>query len=235
MQPYFFPNMAHFALISSVDHWVVFDITQYTPKSWITRNRVLHPESGWNYFSLCLERSSTTLKISDVMVKSLSDNEKMLLGKLSHYKKSAPYYRQVICLVKKVFELTKSNLLVDLNINSLAVICQYLSIEFKYDICSKLAISYPEKMLPGQWAPYISQKLRAQEYVNPIGGEHLFMVDEFTQRNITLSFAKFTSYCYQVYGYDFVDGLSILDVMMWNSPEKIREVLLTHIHIRQAF
>ena len=29
MQPYFFPYLGHFSLISSVDKWVVFDVTQY--------------------------------------------------------------------------------------------------------------------------------------------------------------------------------------------------------------
>ena len=44
MQPYFFPYLGHFALIAHTDAWVVFDITQYTPKTWMNRNRVLHPK-----------------------------------------------------------------------------------------------------------------------------------------------------------------------------------------------
>ena len=43
MQPYFFPYLGHFALIANVDAWIVFDVTQYTPRTWINRNRVLHP------------------------------------------------------------------------------------------------------------------------------------------------------------------------------------------------
>ncbi len=231
MQPYFFPNLAHFALILSVDHWIVFDISQYTHKSWITRNRVLHPKSGWNYFSLPIERSSTSLKISDIRVKSLLESEKMLLGKISHYKKHAPYYHQVISLVKKTFDLTKNHSLVELNIRSLAVVCQYLAIEFQYEICSELDIVFPDKMLAGQWAPYISEHLQAKEYINPIGGKFLFALNEFEQRNISLSFAEFIPYQYQVSGYEFEDGLSILDVMMWNSPEKIHEVLIKHTNL----
>jgi hypothetical protein len=46
MQPYFFPYLGHFALISQCEKWVVFDITQFTPKSWMSRNRVLHPKQG---------------------------------------------------------------------------------------------------------------------------------------------------------------------------------------------
>lgn len=46
MQPYFFPYPGHFALIAHVDQWLVFDITQYTPKTWMNRNRILHPRGG---------------------------------------------------------------------------------------------------------------------------------------------------------------------------------------------
>jgi len=49
MQPYFFPYLGHFSLISSVDKWIVFDVTQYTPKTWMNRNRILHPKTGWQY------------------------------------------------------------------------------------------------------------------------------------------------------------------------------------------
>ena len=38
MQPYFFPHLPHFALIDQTDRWVVLDVTQYTPQTWMNRN-----------------------------------------------------------------------------------------------------------------------------------------------------------------------------------------------------
>ncbi len=49
MQPYFFPYLGHFGLIAACDRWVVFDTCQYTPRSWMNRNRVLHPAEGWTW------------------------------------------------------------------------------------------------------------------------------------------------------------------------------------------
>ena len=46
MQPYFFPYIGYFSLIANTDLWVVFDTPQYTRKSWMNRNRILHPR-GW--------------------------------------------------------------------------------------------------------------------------------------------------------------------------------------------
>ena len=42
MQPYFFPYMGYFQLMSCVDKWVVFDQIQFINKGWVNRNRILH-------------------------------------------------------------------------------------------------------------------------------------------------------------------------------------------------
>ena len=68
MQPYFFPYLGHFALIAAVDEWIVFDITQYTRKSWVNRNRVLRPDGGWQYVSIPLRDSSIHIKTSEAVV-----------------------------------------------------------------------------------------------------------------------------------------------------------------------
>jgi WbqC-like protein family len=48
MQPYFCPYLGHFALIAAVDQRIVFDVTQYTPKTWMNRNPILHPDTSCN-------------------------------------------------------------------------------------------------------------------------------------------------------------------------------------------
>ena len=64
MQPRFFPCLGHFALIANVDSWVVFHVMQYTPNSWSSRNRVLHPAAGTNWINVPLKRSSSKQKYS---------------------------------------------------------------------------------------------------------------------------------------------------------------------------
>src|ERR1700728_2689558 len=103
MQPYFFPYLGHFALIANVDAWIVFDITQYTPKTWISRNRVLHPSSGANWVSVPLRNSSISIKIGEARVLDLAAAAKSTLGKLSHYRRKAPYARQVEEIVESTF------------------------------------------------------------------------------------------------------------------------------------
>lgn len=221
MQPYFFPYLGHFSLIASVDKWIVFDVTQYTPKTWMNRNRILHPKTGWQYVTVPLSNSSISIKTSEAKVLNLAETKQSIIGKLSHYKKTAPYFYQVNKVVQQAFDGSLDDSLVSLNVSALSAVCDYLKIPFSYQICSKLGLEYPPKLEPGDWAPYICQKLGADEYVNPAGGKDIFDISVFEQKDITLYFAEFAEFKYATPSYSYEPHLSILDVMMWNSPEAI--------------
>lgn len=234
MQPYFFPYLGHFALIGAVDHWIVFDVTQYTPKTWMNRNRILHPSKGWQYVVAPLANSSISIKTSEARVLNLAETKRALLGKLSHYKKHAPYFHQVNKLIEQTFADIPDDYLVSLNVSALKVVCDYLGIPFSYQICSNLLLEYPPNLGPGDWAPYICKMLGASEYVNPEGGKSLFDIDTFNRHGMGLSFAKFESFDYSTSPYSFEPHLSILDVMMWNSPEEIAQGIKAGLTLYKA-
>jgi hypothetical protein len=226
MQPYFFPYLGHFALIAAVDEWIVFDVTQYTRKSWLNRNRVLHPNGGWQYISIPLKNSSIHMKISDAQVADLRVLEQSVLGKMSHYKKRAPYFDQVCDIVRSAFANTPNDSLVSINVSGLRAVCRYLELPFQYRICSQLAIDLPDKLGAGQWAPWIAKKLSAEVYINPAGGRELFDPADFAKAGISLEFLDFSPFIYETPNYQFESNLSILDVIMWNPPRAV----VTAIH-----
>src|SRR5689334_22936805 len=160
MQPYFFPYLGHFALIAQCEKWVVFDITQYTPKSWMSRNRVLHPKQGWNYISVPLANASISIKTDQARILCFEDLAPSLLGKLSHYRKSAPFHSQVVRVIEQIFSAS-TNSLVDLNVRALDSVCRYLGVGFDYARASELNLHLPEIDHPGGWAPAISHCLGA--------------------------------------------------------------------------
>lgn len=221
MQPYFFPYLGHFALIASVDKWIVFDVTQYTPKTWMNRNRILHPKQGWQYVTVPLSNASISIKTFQANLVNVFDAKQSIIGKLSHYKKKAPYFDVVNKIVERVFDSTKNSSLVNLNINSLKIVCEYLGIPFSYQIASEMLLEYPPNLGPGEWAPYICKQIGAKEYINPIAGRSLFNSEDFIDFGISLSFSKFDEFKYSTTPYEYHESLSILDVMMWNSPESI--------------
>lgn len=233
MQPYFFPYLGHFALIAQCDKWVVFDVTQYTPKSWMSRNRILHPRKGWNYISVPLANSSISIKTAEAKILSFADLAPSLLGKLSHYRKKAPLYTPVARLIAETFAVPTDSL-VTLNVRALDVVCRYLGIRFDPALASAMDLPLPAIDHPGGWAPAISRCLGATEYINPIGGRSLFRQPDFDAVGVVLKFLHFRSFVYPTGSYPFEEGLSILDVMMWNDPAAIRAAIASHSNVIDA-
>ena len=220
MQPYFFPYLGHFALISQCEKWVVFDTTQYTSKSWMNRNRVLHPKEGWNYIGVPIANGSISIKTTQARIRSFADLGPNLLGKLSHYRRTAPFYTSVTQLVAEIFSIPTEHL-VTLNVRALDAVCRYLGIPFPYALASKMELALPPIDHPGGWAPAISHRLGANEYINPIGGRSIFKKVDCDAAGVALKFLDFRNFVYAMNPYRFEPGLSILDVMMWNEPSAI--------------
>jgi len=227
MQPYFFPYLGHFALIAAVDTWIVFDVTQYTPKTWMNRNRILHPKEGWQYVTAPLANSSITIKTYEARLVSLADAKTSLRGKLSAFRRQAPFFKQVDALIGSAFDSTTSDSLCELNVNGLKAVCDYLGVPFAYRICSELNLEYPEHMAPGDWAPFVCQALGASEYVNPAGGRDLFNPADFERIGVALKFAEFEEFSYDPTPYRYEPHLSVIDVLLWNAPDKVAAALRT--------
>ncbi len=225
MQPYFFPYLGHFSLIHATDFWVIFDVSQYKPKSWMNRNRVLHPSKGWQYLTVPLGNSSISIKTKDARVKELNNTKINLLRKMEHYRKKAPFYSEVMSIVEHSFSRSITNSLVDLNISALEAVCSYLGLSFNYSICSELNIDFPSSITAGHWAPTIASKLGAVSYINPESGRGLFDKKEFEKLGIKLQFMSTQEFAYKTKGYIFEPNLSVLDVMFWCSPVEIKEAI----------
>ena len=221
MQPYFFPYLGYFDLIDRSDRWIVFDIVQYNAKSWMTRNRILHPTDGWQYINVPVNKMPSGTPIREMRIKNKRAALDRILGQLEHYRKHAPYYRCVVELVERTFEAAESDRLVELNVQSQAQSCAYLGISFYWSVCSELNLSLDNIEHAGQWALRISQQLGAKEYINPPGGRGIFNPREWREAGIELSFTTPSVFHYNCAPYEFCENLSILDVLMWNSPEAI--------------
>lgn len=224
MQPYFFPYLGYFSLMSRVDTWVVFDVTQYTPKTWMNRNRVLHPSGGPNWISVPLANSSRSMLTHQALLADPEATRRMVLGKLSHYRHRAPYWAEVEDIVGAAFRShSEDHSLVHLNVRAMAAVCRYLEMPFAPLVCSELHFSLEPPSHPGGWAPAIARALGATEYINPIGGRDLFDPAEFAASGITLAFLDQPLFSYDPAPYRFEPSLSILDVLMWSSPTEVRE------------
>ena len=222
MQPYFLPYLGYFDLINITDKWIVFDKIQYIRHGWVNRNRILHPTEGWQYIGVPLEKHSRDSFISEIRVKDGWGQR--ILGQLMHYRKKAPFFGQIYEFLEQSFQID-TEMLSEINISLLKSICDYLEISFDYQVFSKMNINMGEVNEPGDWALRISEVLGASGYVNPPGGEALFERSKFSHSGIELIIRRFPVFEYECPGYSFEPNLSIVDVLMWNSKETIRDYL----------
>ena len=225
MQPYFFPYIGYFQLMNLTDQWIIFDDIQFVNKGWINRNRILHPnpKKKWQYFTIPLSGKNRFDKISKIQVDNKQNWRDSIYGKLSHYKRRAPYYKNTMEFVRFSLNIEEDNLS-KIVAHTITSVASLLSIKTTINQFSDLNLSNLKIENAGQWALEISKHVGATEYLNPINGRHLFNSCEFQNENINLKFLK-RMVQYSQRSEFFIPQLSIIDIMMWDSIESIKEML----------
>ena len=220
MQPYFFPYIGYFQLISTADHFVVYDNIQHTKKGWINRNRFLR--NGEDIvFSLPLANAAEGLDVRDREISPEFRSDKLLNALRESYRK-APHYREVMELVARVVQQEERNLFHFLHFSILAT-CAYLGLKREIIISSEIDVDHT--LRADDRIKAICHKLGAKTYINPIGGKELYSKEDFACHSIDLRFLKALDFQYPQFGLPFIPWLSIIDVMMFNSPADIRKQL----------
>ena len=228
MQPYFFPYIGYWQLINAVDEWIFFDVVQYNKKSWMNRNRILHPDAKqeWQYVSVPVKKHEKGTLIKDIELNNDERWKEKILGQLTVYKRlKAPYYEETINLINSIFE-KEYDIFLSLSIESTKMICSYFGIELKYKIASEIDFDRSEITGSGDWALVIAKDQKADRYINPHGGYEIFEEEKYNSNGIDLKFLKSNLTPYkQSWRKEFTPGLSIIDVMMFNSKEEIKSLL----------
>jgi hypothetical protein len=67
--------------------------------------------------------------------------------------------------------------------------------------------------------------LKADTYINAIGGQELYDKTEFHNKGINLKFLLSDATPYKQFKNDFIPNLSIIDILMFNSREEINYML----------
>ena len=230
MQPYFFPYLGHFQLIRATQRWVVFDVVRYSPRTWMNRNRILHPVAGWQYVGVPVS-GPRDQPLSTVRMADADAAHRRIQGQLGHYRGKAPFFDEVRDLVASAFARTRTGFLYDLNVQSLAVVCEFLGIPFNWSLASGLGLDFSRVEHAGQWALEISTALGASQYINPPGGRGIFRTEEWEPRGVELRFLRPATLQYNPAPFTFQENLSILDILMWNDRRRVLEFISETIQI----
>ena len=106
---------------------------------------------------------------------------------------------------------------------SIITTANYLGISNKFVSSSAI---YENSFLKGDERILdICIKEGANEYWNLPGGEELYSIEKFKQNKIALEFVEPNFIAYSQFSKEFNPGLSIIDVMMHNSIDDVRNML----------
>lgn len=218
MQPYLFPYIGYFQLINAVDKFVIYDDVNYIKQGWINRNKILLNGKD-HLFNLNIKGASSFKLIKEI---EIGNNKKKLLKTFSQAYSKAPFFKDTYSLIEKVLYHDEGNLAKFVT-NSLVEIINYFGLDTQIVISSN--IGKGNELKGEERVIHICKILKAEIYINSIGGMSLYSKERFFQEGIDLKYLKSKSIKYKQFENEYIPWLSIIDVMMFNSREAFRNML----------
>ena len=218
MQPYFMPYLGYWQLMAAVDTYVVYDDVNYIKGGWVARNNILL-NGQKHMFTITLNGASPNKLFNEITIK---DDFKKFSRLIESAYKKAPYYNDVVALLEKIYNYEDKSLGAFM-LNSFQVILDYLCLKTKLILSSSL--NKDNNLRGKDKVKSICRLLDADTYYNAIGGQELYEKDDFKNSGIELFFLKSNLSQYTQFSNEFVSGLSMIDILMFNSPNEINNML----------
>lgn len=219
MQPYFFPYLGYFQLLKAVDTFIVYDDVNFIKRGWINRNSILL-NCRAHLFSIPLQKASQSELI--FRTKLALDWRKNFLKTIHQAYIKAPQFRKIFPLIEEVVATEHANV-AELAISSIKAVNQYVGLAPKIHVSS---VNYDNRHLKGQNRILdICKREACKDYFNLPGGRALYSSQDFAEAGINLIFIQPRETSYKQLDCEFVSGLSIIDVLMFNDKKTIGNYL----------
>lgn len=221
MQPYFFPYLGYYQMLSAVDKFVLLDDVNFIMRGYINRNSILLNGQA-HKFSIPLEKPSQNKLINETKLNFLTKDKENFLKTITMAYKKAPFFNDFYPVLENIVNNDENDLTKYLKY-SFEKIKDYLQIDTEILLSSK--IEKDNSLRAQDRIIEINKQLASTQYINAIGGQELYNKADFTKNNIQLNFIKMSNIEYKQFNNEFVPNLSMIDVLMFNSKEKIKELL----------
>ena len=221
MQPYFMPYLGYWQLMNAVDQYVVYDDVNFINRGWIHRNRILMNGCAHD-IHIPLSKVSQNKKINEITLLDEEKPRQKLLRTIAQSNARAPRFSEAFPVIREIILFPEKNLSGFLY-HQHQVLSAYMGMTTNLLLSSALekdnSLKGKDKVLA------ICELLGADVYLNSAGGQELYSKEEFAAHGIELRFLQMNDIRYAQFRNDPVPGLSIIDVMMFNSGEEIRQLL----------
>jgi hypothetical protein len=210
MQPYFFPYIGYWQLISAVKRFIIYDDVNYIKGGWINRNRILINGKP-TYITVPLQESSSYRRICDITVQSSYVWRDKLAHSIENTYRKAPFFVEVYPIIEKLIRYETDNLS-DYLTHQLRTLSAFLGIKAEFIETSR---RYENDHLSGQTRILdICKREGGTTYINPQGGQTLYDIEIFRNAGIDLRFIVMRPLSYKQRAAGFIPYLSIVDALM---------------------
>ena len=214
MQPYFFPYLPYFQIISMADEFIFLDNVQHIRRGWVHRNRILL-NGGPHTFSLPVQRGKQSNLINE---KRLADDAPRSIDRLAttlqHAYGRTPFGGTASSMLTAATRAMRPDgSMLTVLVNSIEAACTAMNMPFKAKFAS--AFDLPAGLSGQDRIIALCKSLHANAYINPIGGANLYDCEKFKFNGTRLLFlVPDQDINYSQIGVEsFVPNLSILDVI----------------------
>ncbi|MES2253768.1 MAG: WbqC family protein [Pseudomonadota bacterium] len=220
MQPYFFPYIGYFHLIAAADVFVHFDDVQYIEHGWSNRNRILI--QGKAHTVTLPVRGAPKEATYSQREYCIDQIERSILRPIRMNYARAPQFASVMPLIEDILSYRASNV-ARFNSNLVEKISRFLRLTTDFRFSSEIEIGADLRAQDRVIAKLSA--IGATQYINAAGGQSLYSKEAFDAAGIDLKFIQSELVPYTQFSNDPVVGLSIIDVLMFNSVDAILEKL----------
>ena len=211
-QPGYMPNLGFFKKIQSCDIFVFLDDAQFAKDGFDNRNRIKSSD-GVAWITVPLARPVFGKKMNEVLISYETDWQNIHCNQIYQNYKSAPFFFSYWPDIEKILTC-KHRKLIDLNFKLIEYFNHTLGITTKTIKSSELVVTQTktERLIE------ICSKLNATCYISGITGKNYLDEKLFLNSGIKLTYEHFIHPTYgQLHG-NFIDNLSIIDLLMNEGP-----------------
>lgn len=217
MQPYLFPYIGYFQLMHAVDKFIVLDDVTYIRRGWINRNRILINHRA-STFTVPLKQASQRLLIKDLEIAEQEGWREKLLKKIFLAYKKSPNFNSVYPLLERIILCPGRTLAAYIG-HSLRELHGFMGLKTELVTASR---QYRNQNLKGEERILdFCRQEQSSVYINAMGGTALYSVSRFAGAGVSLRFLRPRMIHYRQFGNEFVPWLSLIDILMFNTPGQV--------------
>jgi len=221
MQPYFFPYIGYFQLVTASDVFVFHDDVQYVKGGWINRNRIFKDgKAVWITYPVM--NAPHNLPINKRFYVDDPVTRLRLLRRIEAAYRSAQQFPKVFPLVREIISFGEPSVAL-FNSYLIRRIATHLGIPTIFLSSSELlknnSLRGVDRVIE------ICHRLGATRYINPIGGRKLYRHECFFREGIELAFLKPDVLNAELSPPTRLSPLSIIDSLVREDHQKVNDAL----------